>query len=66
MAHEIQIADNGPLIVRGPVQLKDGTGKAYDLSGREQFALCRCGGSKNKPFCDGSHKGGFDSKCAAP
>jgi len=66
MSTEIQIRDDGPLLVRGPVTLKDGAGRAYDLEGKEQFALCRCGNSKNKPFCDGSHKAGFQSKCVAP
>jgi CDGSH-type Zn-finger protein len=63
---EISPSDNGPLIVRGPITLKDGTGKPYDLKGRDTVALCRCGGSKNKPFCDGSHKQGFQSQCRAP
>jgi CDGSH-type Zn-finger protein len=64
---EIQVRDNGPYFVQGPVTVKDGAGKVYDLTGRAQFALCRCGQSKNKPFCDGSHAGaGFQSKCVAP
>ena len=67
MATEIQTLDNGPLLVRGPATVKDGAGKAFNLEGKEQFALCRCGESKNKPFCDGSHKAaGFSSKCVAP
>jgi CDGSH-type Zn-finger protein len=65
MTIEIQALDNGPLLVKGQVALKDGSGKAFNLAGKESFALCRCGGSKNKPFCDGSHKAGFQSKTEA-
>jgi CDGSH-type Zn-finger protein len=53
----IQTLRNGPLLVKGPVQIQDATGKpipAKDTSGT--VALCRCGNSKSKPFCDGSHK----------
>lgn len=63
---DIQAMDNGPLLVRGgDVVLKDGSGNTYDLEGKDMIALCRCGQSANKPFCDGSHKGGFESKCEA-
>jgi CDGSH-type Zn-finger protein len=54
----VQTLKNGPLLVKGPVQLIDAEGKpipAKDGSGT--VALCRCGQSKSKPFCDGSHKG---------
>lgn len=50
----IQISPNGPLIVQGNIVLKDGQGNE---SLREtKTALCRCGASENKPFCDGKHK----------
>lgn len=49
----IKTVDNGPLQVKGPVQLVDHDGTSYDV-GRTAF-LCRCGGSRNKPFCDGTH-----------
>ena len=66
MATEIQIFDNGPTLVSGDVTLKDGEGNEYNLEGKEKFALCRCGNSANKPFCDGAHNGaGFDSSCRA-
>ena len=45
---------NGPLILSGKVTLHAGSGRAAWQG--EQTALCRCGASKNKPFCDGSHK----------
>ena len=59
---EIKCSPNGPLIVRGEVDLKDAADKSFGLGGRSQVALCRCGASENKPFCDGAHKRvGFDS-----
>lgn len=50
----IQLAKNGPLMVKGDVMidLPDGSQKACTGN----TALCRCGASGNKPFCDGSHK----------
>ena len=53
---EITVFDNGPVKVTGGVVLKDMTGKPFNLPNKDQFALCRCGNSSNKPFCDGSHK----------
>lgn len=49
----IRIDRNGPYIVSGAVDLTD-TERAQGSRG-SGFTLCRCGGSKNKPFCDGSH-----------
>jgi CDGSH-type Zn-finger protein len=46
---------DGPLLVRGPFRLEDQDGNAID-PGRETVALCRCGKSRIRPFCDGSHK----------
>ena len=53
---KITLLKNGPILVSGAVSLVDGEGASVDLAGRESFALCRCDSSKNKPFCDGSHK----------
>jgi len=50
--HSVTVARDGPYNVRG-VQVVAGDGEQYDL--RERQALCRCGGPRNKPFCDGSH-----------
>jgi CDGSH-type Zn-finger protein len=63
----IVIFDNGPLkISGGPFTILDATGKCYDLNGRDSIALCRCGASANKPFCDGAHRASnFQSKCEA-
>ena len=44
-----------PLLVRGPVRLSDQDGNEIE-AGRETIALCRCGKSRMRPFCDGSHK----------
>lgn len=52
---QIKTKNNGPLIISGDFELTDASGKAFGLGGRTQIALCRCGGSANKPFCDGSH-----------
>jgi CDGSH-type Zn-finger protein len=51
----IKVRESGPYLVRGPVTLTDAEGNQYTLEG-ENVALCRCGGSLTKPFCDGSHK----------
>jgi CDGSH-type Zn-finger protein len=56
----IEVRRNGPLIVSGPVELKDTDGKLYPVEDR--MALCRCGASTTKPFCDGTHsKIGFQA-----
>jgi CDGSH-type Zn-finger protein len=46
---------DGPLLVRGPFRLLDQDGAEIE-SRREVVALCRCGKSRTRPFCDGSHK----------
>jgi CDGSH-type Zn-finger protein len=60
---------NGPYRVEAPegsVKLFDADGNEYDLKGKTAFSLCRCGGSVNKPFCDGTHsKLGFQAAEAA-
>jgi len=53
--------ENGPFLVSGPVKVVDHLGNEFDLKGKETFALCRCGHSANRPFCDGAHKGCFVS-----
>ena len=51
--------ENGPYLVKGPVTLRDADGAEYPIE-RATIALCRCGGSTTKPFCDGTHsKVGF-------
>ena len=59
----IRLRDSGPLVVEGPFTLVDAEGTEYTIdSTKPAIALCRCGGSSNRPFCDGSHKScGFDA-----
>lgn len=57
---------NGPLLVDGVSEVVDAAGKPFDLQGKSKVALCRCGGSKNKPLCDGSHKAGFHADDVSP
>jgi CDGSH-type Zn-finger protein len=56
---------DGPLVVRGDFRLLDQDGNEID-PGRETIALCRCGKSGIKPFCDGSHKRAGFSAPSAP
>jgi len=56
----IKVRDHGPYKVTGPVTLVDAEGNRFALP-EGPVALCRCGRSRDKPFCDASHKGGFDS-----
>ena len=51
---EISVVDGGPLVVRGPVLVTDAEGGEFRIR-RKTVVLCRCGASRNKPFCDGSH-----------
>jgi CDGSH-type Zn-finger protein len=52
---EITVCPRGPLLIRGDVELVDGDGARIEAH-RNTVALCRCGASATKPFCDGSHK----------
>jgi CDGSH-type Zn-finger protein len=62
---QIQISENGPYKVTGDVDLLDPAGDPVPTQGGAVF-LCRCGGSTNKPFCDGTHsKIGFQGAMAA-
>jgi uncharacterized Fe-S cluster protein YjdI len=51
---ELRASAAGPLLVTGGVRILDAEGTL--LYEGERAALCRCGGSANKPFCDGTHK----------
>jgi uncharacterized Fe-S cluster protein YjdI len=50
----MQVRRDGPIYVRGNVELDGGDGEPITESRR--FALCRCGQSQNKPFCDNTHE----------
>ena len=53
----IRYRENGPLVVPADVVIVDHLGNAFTIPvGKSTIALCRCGQSANKPFCDGSHK----------
>ena len=52
---KITVGNNGSLKVEGNVTLVDGQGNALPTRDGKPFYLCRCGESKNKPFCDGTH-----------
>jgi uncharacterized Fe-S cluster protein YjdI len=57
----IALKPNGPLTVEGPVRIELARGEVIDVT--DQVALCRCGGSGNKPYCDGTHKrNGFEAE----
>ena len=51
---KMQIKKNGSIRVTGEVDLVDADGKVLET--KTDFSLCRCGHSKEKPFCDGSHR----------
>ena len=54
----IFVAQNGPYAVKGGVELEDSV-TGQEPKSVDHYTLCRCGGSKNKPFCDGTHWQGF-------
>ena len=56
MPTRITVRTNGSIRVEGEFELFDKEGNKFDLSGRTRIALCRCGHSKDKPFCDSTHK----------
>lgn len=62
---KLTIKSNGSVKVEGDFEIVDVEGNVYNLGGREIISLCRCGLSKNKPFCDGAHKGHFDHEARA-
>lgn len=48
-----QLAISGPLWLKGGIRVESTSGRSYEV--RNRTTLCRCGNSRNKPFCDGSH-----------
>ncbi len=64
----IRMRPDGPFVIEGPFQLNDSEGNAFPLNpDKPAIALCRCGASANRPFCDGAHKQcGFESDERAP
>jgi CDGSH-type Zn-finger protein len=58
----IKVRESGPYLVTGPVTIVDAEGTRYTPRG-ENVALCRCGGSQTKPYCDGSHRDNGFTAC---
>lgn len=52
----IDVRENGPYKVTGPITIRDFEGRELVLPEGSAVALCRCGHSESKPFCDGTHK----------
>ena len=64
----VRCRPSGPFVIEGVVKVIDQHGNAFVANaGKPATALCRCGHSANKPFCDGSHKtSGFVGDDIAP
>lgn len=66
MTARLTINPKGSVKIEGDFELYDGEGNRYDLGGREVIKLCRCGHTKNAPFCDSTHREiGFDDESKA-
>ncbi len=62
----IEIRENGPLRVTGPIAITDKDGNNYTIPEGQWVSMCRCGQSQNKPFCDSAHRDtGFEAESAA-
>lgn len=58
---EISTAQNGPILIRGPIEIRSAEGT--EVQSGDRAALCRCGASRNRPYCDGSHAAtGFEAE----
>jgi CDGSH-type Zn-finger protein len=55
----VSVYRDGPILIRGPVRIVDEDGIELEVR-REVVALCRCGRSRMKPLCDGSHAAAGD------
>lgn len=60
----ITACEDGPLLVRGPVEIRDSAGQVLPRH-RATVALCRCGLTGRPPWCDGSHKAGRQTPAVA-
>lgn len=50
---KVKVVKKGPILIKGKIELKNSLGEI--ITTKNSVALCRCGASKNKPFCDGEH-----------
>ena len=68
MSLTIRCRPNGPFVIEGPVMVIDHEGNPFPIDpAKPSVALCRCGHSQRKPFCDGAHKTcGFAAAETAP
>ena len=63
----IQVRENGPYKITGPITIVDAEDREFVLPEGAAVVLCRCGHSANKPFCDATHrKIGFVAEETAP
>jgi CDGSH-type Zn-finger protein len=63
----IGVRQNGPYKISGPITIVDHEGVPFEVPPGSAVVLCRCGHSKNKPFCDATHKKiGFEADDTAP
>ncbi len=62
---KLVINNNGSIKIDGEFEIVAADGTVYGLEGRTTLGLCRCGLSANKPFCDGSHRNGFEHESVA-
>ena len=63
---KIEIRENGPNRVTGPIDIVDSNGDNYTIPEGRWVSLCRCGLSAEKPFCDGAHRdAGFEAESKA-
>ena len=64
---KITPTDNGPYLIEGPAKVVDADGNDYEPTEQTTIFLCRCGGSRTKPFCDGTHEAlKFEAASRAP
>jgi len=62
MATKVKSLKDGPLETSGAITVENAQGERKEFATDKQAWLCRCGASKNKPYCDGSHRrGGFQA-----
>ena len=62
---KLTVNNNGSVKVDGDFEIVDRNGNTYNLGGCTIVSICRCGLSKNKPFCDGAHNGHFEHEAVA-
>jgi len=55
-ATKLTVRNDGSVRVEGDFEILDTAGRPFGLGGRTNVAICRCGASQSKPFCDGAHK----------